>query len=417
MLKVKPSIKTCYVAMLAMILMVTGCSPVNPPDPDPIVTFRLGSEVFLDQYLHLVAGKRVGLVTNQTGVTKTGESLIPIFYQHPDINLTALYAPEHGLDGTASAGAYVESYTHPEYGIPVYSLYGATRKPTTAMLDKVDILVFDIQDIGARTYTYMSTMNYCMVAAQRDDIPIIILDRPNPLGGLIVEGAVLEDRFITFVGVDNLPMAHGMTAGELARFFNRKIGASLIVIPMEGYTRDMIFQDTGLPFKQTSPNIPNLQSAFGYMATGLGEGTRVGQQDKFTWIGGTGINSQEFADRLNAAGLKGITYHPDTRGSWGGVRLEITDYHTFNPARAGMYALAIAKQLKSDFVIPKSTSTTIVMFDKVMGTDKIGQYLEMNLEPGEIISRYQPDLDRFKQERIAYLIYDLTPRKIPLILQ
>jgi uncharacterized protein YbbC (DUF1343 family) len=186
---------------------------------------------------------------------------------------------------------------------------------------------------------------------------------------------------------------------------------------MEGYTRDMIFQDTGLPFKQTSPNIPNLQSAFGYMATGLGEGTRVGQQDKFTWIGGTGIDSQEFADRLNAAGLKGIIYHPDPRGSWGGVRLEITDYHTFNPARAGMYALAIAKQLKSDFVVPKSTTTTIVMFDKVMGTDKIGQYLEMNLEPGEIISRYQPDLDRFKQERTAYLIYDLTPRKIPLIQQ
>ena len=146
--------------------------------------------------------------------------------------------------------------------------------PTEEMLSGIDVLLFDVQDIGARTYTYMSTLNYCMVAAEKYDKPIVVLDRPNPLGGMIVDGPVLETPYKTFVGVDNLPMAHGMTAGELAQYFNRTIGAELYVVPMEGYKRTMVFQDTGLKWVPTSPNIPDLDSLFGYMATGLGRDRR-----------------------------------------------------------------------------------------------------------------------------------------------
>ncbi|MGI6144070.1 MAG: exo-beta-N-acetylmuramidase NamZ domain-containing protein [bacterium] len=398
------------VVVLTLLLAVTLGGSALGASP----RVKLGNEVLLDKYRPLLAGKRVGLVTNQTGVNSKGQSLIDIFYHDKDINLVALYGPEHGIDGRAKAGEYVASYTHPRLKIPVYSLYGATRLPTPEMLAGIDVLVFDIQDIGARSYTYMSTLNYCLVAAQRDGIPVVVLDRPNPLGGLIVEGPVMEDRFITFVGVDNLPMAHGMTAGELARFFNRKIGAELLVIPMEGYTREMIFQDTGLPFVQTSPNIPDLVSAFGYMATGLGEGTGVGQRDQFKWIGGTGIDSQKFAGLLNNAGLAGVRYIPDPRGSAGGVKLEITDYRSFNPASAGIYALAYAKQLKEDFKVPKS-GETIVMFDKIMGTAKIGQYLEQNRSPQEIEQSYRPQLERFKEEREKYLIYGSNPLEWPAL--
>ncbi len=370
---------------------------------EPAAQFKLGDELLLDKYHYLVAGKRVGLVTNQSGVTSKGESIIDLLAGDETVQLAALYGPEHGIDGTASAGAYVESYIHPSLGIPVYSLYGSTRMPTAEMLGGIDVLVFDIQDIGARSYTYMSTLNYCLVAAQKYNLPVLVLDRPNPVGGVIVEGLVLEDRYISFVGVDNLPMAHGMTAGELAQFFNRKIGAGLTVVPMEGYNREMIYQDTGLTWVQTSPNIPDLASVFGYMATGLGEGTGIVQADKFKWIGGKGIDAQAYANLLNSAGLPGVAFFPETRGDAGGVRLNIQDYHTFNPARTGIYALAYAHSL-NNFTVPKS-GQTIVMFEKIMGSDKIGQYLEQGLTPQQIEANYTPALNRFKEDRKQYLIY------------
>ncbi|NLW08191.1 MAG: DUF1343 domain-containing protein [Clostridia bacterium] len=369
--------------------------------------FKLGNERLMSTYYHLIAGKKVGLITNQSGVNSRGESTIEVLARDPGVELVALYGPEHGIDGTAKAGAYVESYTHPELGIPVYSLYGATRMPTAAMLEGVDVLVFDVQDIGSRTYTYMSTLNYCMVAAKKYNKPIIVLDRPNPVGGTIVEGPVLEDKFKSFVGVDNLPMAHGMTAGELAQFYNRLIGADLTVVSMEGYTRSMIFQDTGLPWVQTSPMIPDIDSVFGYMATGLGEGTGIFQADYFKWIGGKGIDAQRFADLLNQANLPGVVFVPEVRGEAGGVRLQIVDYHTFNPAKTGFYALAYARSL-NNFTVPKS-GDTVVMFDKIMGTDKIGRYLEQDLSPQQIEANYAPALNRFKEERKQYLIYGDQP--------
>lgn len=387
--------------------------------------FRLGNEVLLDRYRHLVDGKKVGLITNQSGVNQKGESTIDTLKKYSGADLRALYGPEHGIDGQAKAGAWVESYTHPTLKIPVYSLYGPTREPTEAMLADIDVLLYDVQDIGSRTYTYISTLQKAMQAAQKYGKPVVVLDRPNPVGCEMVEAPVLETKFSSFVGIDNLPMAHGMTVGELARFFNRKIGADLTVIPMEGYTRDMIYQDTGMEWVPTSPNIPDIDSVFGYMATGLGEGTGVRQDDKFKWIGGTGLDGERFAQLLNGAGLPGVHFIPEAKGSSGGVRLKITDYHAFNPAKTGLYALAYARQLSS-FTVPKSTSNTTVMFDKVMGTDKVGLWLEQKLSPQEMERRYKEDLDAFKVERSNYLIYgylgkhpgsdqvDITVNNVPL---
>ncbi|HER23960.1 MAG TPA: DUF1343 domain-containing protein [Candidatus Atribacteria bacterium] len=375
---------------------------------------KLGNEVLLESYHYLIDGKKVGLVTNQTGVDSRGISFIDILAATEGTKLVALYAPEHGIDGTIRAGAWVESYIHPRFGVPVYSLYGNTRMPTQAMLQGIDVLLFDIQDIGARSYTYMSTLQYCLVAAEKYNKQLIVLDRPNPLGGMIVEGPVLEDPYKSFMGVDNLPMAHGMTAGELALFFNRHIGADLTIVPMEDYHRNMVFLDTGLPFIQTSPNIPDLSSLYGYMVTGLGEGTGVFQAEKFCWVGGKGLDAIRFAEMLNGAGLPGVLFTPEVRGTAGGVRLEVRDPYSFNPAKSGIYALAYAFML-GDFKVPKSTSNSVVTFDKIMGTDKIGCYLEEGLTPQQIVACYTPALKSFRQEREHYLLPQYEPSNSVMI--
>jgi len=371
--------------------------------PIIIPQFKLGDELLITKHSELIEGKKIGLVTNQTGVTSSGENIISLIANYKSANLVALYSPEHGLDGQANAGDYVKSYTHQSLNIPVYSLYGETRKPTKDMLSNIDILVFDIQDIGTRSYTYMSTLNYCMIAAAEYNKPIIVLDRPNPIGGQIVDGPILQDKYMTFVGVDNLPVCHGMTAGELANFFNRKINASLTVVPMEGYTRDMIFQDTKLKWTKSSPRMPDIDSVFSYAATGIGEGTPIIQQDFFKWIGGIGIDSDAYAKLLNHANLPGVKFIAENKDDSGGVRLQITDYHKFNPAKTGIYVLAYAHSL-NNFTVPKS-GKTIVMFDKIMGTDKIGTYLEKAYTPQQIEATYQPALAEFKIERQKYLIY------------
>ena len=396
--------------LFSLVCLTFGLSPaVAASRPPTLPAFRLGNEVLHSRYRHLISGKRIGLITNQSGVNRSGWRTIDVLANDPGLHLAALYGPEHGIDGKAPAGAWVDSYPHPHLGIPVYSLYGATRMPTAEMLGGVDVLLYDLQDNGARTYTYISTLNYVMKAAAQHGKPVVVLDRPNPLGGETVSGPVAEDRFESFVGVDNLPMAHGMTVGELARFFNREIGCDLTVVPMEGYTRDMIWADTAMDWVQTSPNIPDIEALFGYMATGLGEGTGIHQRDQFKWIGGKGIDSVRFAALLNAAGLPGVEYIPEAAGSVGGVRLKITDYRTFNPARSGLYALAYAKQL-TDFAVPQSSSSRIVMFDKVMGTDQVGRWLKEGLSPQAMEDRYADELAAFQAERERYLIYGYAGR-------
>lgn len=364
----------------------------------------LGNERIFTDYSYLIDGKKVGLITNHTGINSKSEKTSDKLIAYEKSQLIAFYSPEHWLDGTATAGAYVNSYTDSKTGLPVYSLYGSTREPSSDMLNGVDVLLFDMQDIGSRTYTYISTLNYSMKAAAKKGIPIIILDRPNPLGGTIVDGYVAKDKYLTFVGVDNLPIQHGMTVGELAKFFNRKIGAKIEVVPMSNYNRSMIWQDTGLTFMQTSPNIPNIQSAFGYIATGMGDGTGFGQGDKFTWAGMTGLDSVTFAETMNTKNLSGVTFIPETKGTKGGVKLNITNYKTFNPTKTCIYLLTVANSIKP-LTVPIETNGVIPMFEKHFGTNEFGIALKAGKTAEQVISDYTPELEAFKIERAKYLIY------------
>lgn len=370
---------------------------------DETIKIKLGNEVLFERYGSLLKGKRIGLITNQTGLNSRFESTAELLANNNQTMLVALFTPEHGWDGKAKAGEYVESYLHDQFKIPVYSLYGPTRKPAPNMLENLDLLLFDIQDIGARSYTYISTLNYCMQAAKENGKTIIVLDRPNPLGGLTVDGPVSEEDFLSFVGVDILPMAHGMTVGELARYFNRHIGVKLIVVPMDGYTRDMMFPDTGLHWIPTSPMIPDFLSALGYMATGLGEGTGIRQDDYFKWVGGKNINSKVFAQDLNRIGLPGVRFIPQTKGESGGVQLNITNIRTFQPAYTGLCILSCAHKLIS-YPVPKSDKE-LTMFDKIMGTALIGNLIENDASYQDLQNAYQESLENFKKERIKYLIY------------
>ncbi|HJV46169.1 MAG TPA: exo-beta-N-acetylmuramidase NamZ domain-containing protein [Bacillota bacterium] len=392
-----------YLAIILTCLLVYG-SPIGSYAEGNQEHFQLGDDLLLSNYHDLIDGKNIGLVTNQTGVNSQGKSMIDNLSGYPNTTLKALFAPEHGLDGNAKAGDYVESYRDAKLNIPVYSLYGDTRMPTEEMMSGIDVILFDIQDIGARSYTYISTLNYCMIAAEKYKKQVVVLDRPNPLGGQLVDGPVLEDPYKSFVGIDNLPMAHGMTIGELAQFFNRKIGADLKVVPMKGYSRNMMFSDTGLAWVQTSPYIPTIEAAIDYMATGLGEGTGIVQSEYFKWIGGKGIDSKKYADLLNQANLAGVQFTPEDREEGGGVKLTILDSRTFNPVRTGIYALAIAHQL-NHFEVPVSQDGKITMFDKIMGTGKIGEMFIQDLSPADIENSYQASVAQFKNDRQPYLLY------------
>ncbi len=389
-----------------MLLAQTGAQSPAIPSTVPISgRVVLGNERITNEYSHLIDGKRIGLVTNQTGVNADMVKTVDVLYSYPNATLTSIYSPEHGLDGTALAGAYVDSYTDSRLNLPVYSLYGKTREPSKAMLENVDVLLFDMQDIGSRTYTYISTRNYVMRAAAKYGKAVVVLDRPNPLGGTIVDGYIAKDRYLTFVGVDNLPIQHGMTVGELAQFFNRKINCNLSVVPMKNYSRSMIWQDTGLTFVATSPNIPNITSAFGYIATGMGEGTSVGQGDKFTWVGSAGLNSEEFAKKLNSYGLPGVRFTAETKSTRGGARLTITDYRTFNPTKTAIYILTTANSMKT-LNVPVEVNGTIPMFEKIWGGTEFGSALKNKYSAEQVIQSYQSELSAFKNERLKYLIYN-----------
>ncbi|HEX2092847.1 MAG TPA: DUF1343 domain-containing protein, partial [Longimicrobiaceae bacterium] len=263
--------------LLALVPACVRAAGTPPPAPSPPGAVRPGIEVFASSPPAALQGKRVGLITNHTGVDRAGTSSIDRLAAVPGITLVALFGPEHGIRGTAAPGEKVESGRDERTGLPVHSLYGQTRKPTPEMLRGIDALLFDIQDIGARPYTYVYTMALGMQAAAAARIPFVVLDRPNPIGGTAVEGNLLDTAFATFVGMYPIPVRHGMTAGELARLFNREfgIGADLTVIPVEGWRRDDWFDETGLPWLPPSPNIPRLESAIHYPGTVFFEGVNL----------------------------------------------------------------------------------------------------------------------------------------------
>lgn len=385
------------------------------PDADAVVP---GVEVLLTDSTSLVRGRSVGLVTNQTGVGRSGESTIDLLDRAEGVELVALFSPEHGIRGAAEAGAAVADDEDPETGLPVYSLYGETRKPTASMLEGLDVLVFDIQDVGARYYTYVSTMGLAMEAAAEHALAFVVLDRPNPVGGRQVQGNVLDPAHASFVGRYPVAMRHGMTVGELARFIRarRVPDLRLHVVPVRGWSRGTWFDGTGLPWVPPSPNMRALATATHYPGTCLFEGTNLsvgrGTDRPFEQVGAPWLDAAELARRLEERELAGVrfeavTFRPDDPGDgkYGGeevrgVRFVVTDREAYDPTLTGAAALREAHRMAGDRWRWRREH-----FDRLAGTERLRASIEEG-EPLEAIAeRWSAQRERFLAARDSFLIY------------
>jgi uncharacterized protein YbbC (DUF1343 family) len=418
--------KKWFMGFLTMILVLSSLTVVladngNGKGKGKKKKFELGVEVLLDDKKDLIEGKRVGLITNPTGVDQNLNSIVDILHNDPDVELTALYGPEHGVRGSAQAGEYVEYYIDEKTGLPVYSLYGKTKKPTPEMLENIDVLLFDIQDVGTRFYTYIYTMAYAMEAAKENNIPLIVLDRPNPQGGTKVEGPVLDMKYSSFVGNYSIPLRHGMTVGELAELFNEEfeIGAELTVVKMNGWKREMYYDDTSLPFVMPSPNMPTLETALVYPGAALIEGTNVsegrGTTKPFELIGAPFINADDLAGHLNSLNLPGVTFRaasftPSFSKHAGklshGIQIHVTHRDAFKPVETGLHIVkAIHDMYPEDFEFRAENSAGISFFDNLMGNGWVREDIEEGKPVEEISPKWQKELKQFKKTREEYLLY------------
>jgi len=378
---------------------------------------RPGVEVLLSDSLSLVAGKRAGLITNHTGRDRQGTSTIDLLADHPEIELVALYSPEHGIRGSAEAGVKVSSGTDERTGLPVHSLYGDTRQPTPAMLEVVDLLLFDIQDIGARYYTYLSTMSLAMTAAGEHDILFVVLDRPNPIGGAAVHGNILDPAFASFVGPYPVPMRHGLTAGEFARMAAGEFGvrAQLRVAVADGWQRAMPFEDTGVPWVAPSPNMPSVESALHYPGTCLFEGTSLsvgrGTDRAFQQVGAPWLDSDELANRLAALDVPDAVFVPvrftpsrPGDGKFDGVEVDgvrlIADGPAYDPTLAALALLAETMAMSEGH-----WSWRNAHFDRLAGTDALRLALEAGASYYELAEAWGEGVSGYLDRRRPYLLY------------
>jgi len=389
--------------------------------PNPIIPqVKSGIEVLITKHHNLIQNRRVGLITNPTGVTTGLTSTIDVLHNLPDVKLVALFGPEHGVRGDAFAGEKVGHSVDRKTGVPIYSLYnGPMMPPTPEMLKNVEVLIYDIQDIGSRAYTYIYTMALAMQGAAKAGIPFIVLDRPNPLGGNLIEGPVLDERFKSGIGLYPIPYIYGLTVGELAKFFNEEFGihANLIVVPMAGWRRDMIFTDTGLPWVLTSPHVPHPETAFHIAATGgigelqsLSEG--VGYTLPFEILGQTWIEPDKLANELNQRQLPGVRFRPlyfrpyyfaNKDQQLAGVQLHLTDLRAFQPMLTQLHLLAAILKLYPNQDI--FNSARVSSFDRAMGTDQVRLALQRGMPPENLMAQWEKDLATYRQKREKYLLY------------
>ena len=394
--------------MFRLLALLFVCAPM------PLhAAVELGIDTLRAQGFAPLVGKRVGLVTNQTGVDSNGTKTRILLRKAPNVRLVALYSPEHGIDGTIAAGKYVSSRTDAATGLPVHSLYGPTRKPTAAMLKGIDVLVYDMQDIGVRSYTYISTMGKCMEACGELGIPFIVLDRPNPLGGHRVEGPGIEEKWRSFVGQFPVPYLHGMTAGELARMANANGWAGnrcqLSVVPMQGWSRGMTWERTGLRWVQTSPNIPRASSVPYYAATsifgsltGAALDVGIGTGEPFQMAGKYGMDPGAFIRELNVAGLR--CCEPYSRKEFGGARLLLNANSGENLAAVNVQLLCAAQKQSRGSIFAKYRDPDN-LFWKIYGSTAIRGQIENGTNPSAIVASWEPGVQRFKAARQAYLMY------------
>lgn len=398
-------------AYLSALALAVACGQSRMHD-DRARRVKVGGEVLIERYLAELDGRRIGLVMNPTARVESTHMLDTLVAL--DVNVTALFAPEHGFRGEAGAGEVIEDGVDRETGLPVYSLYGDTRKPTPAMLEQVDLLLFDMQDVGGRFYTYNVTLGRVIEAAAESGIPVWVLDRPNPAGGEYVAGWMMKDAYRSFVGAYPIPMAHGMTLGELAVMMTGEgwiaHGAEpeVRVVPMEHWERSMKWPDTGLAWFPPSPNLPTFEHAYVYLGTVLFEGTTLsegrGTDDPFLNIGAPATDiSDEDLNNLRSRypsveierttftprSVPGKAIHPKYEGvACSGVRVSVTDYGQFAPVRFGVELLELMMS-----ATPGAETREYIY--KLAGSDSVDGYR----------TDWDDAVDSFRQKRSSYLIY------------
>ncbi|MBI1938538.1 MAG: DUF1343 domain-containing protein [Ignavibacteriales bacterium] len=387
----------------------------------------LGIDLLERDNFSILNGKRVGLITNHTGVNSNLVSTVDLFNKADNFDLVSVFSPEHGFRGFNSAGESVEDYTDSTAGIKYYSLYGKRQKPTAKMLADIDLLVYDIQDIGCRAYTYISTLGYCMEAAAENNIEFIVLDRPNPLGGLRIEGNIVEDNFISFVSRFKIPYVYGLTCGELAYLLNEEkmlnggAHCKLNIVKMNGWQRWMHFEDTGLIWVPTSANVPFSQIPFYLVGTGvLGELVTISIGISYTLpfqtFAAEWINADTLADRMNKLNLSGVIFRPlsykTNYGIWldkilHGVQIHITDFNSVNLLQLQFYFMQVNNELcPNKKIFDLADSSRIKMFDKVIGTDKIRLKFSECYKVDDIKEYLDKDVDSFKKLSAKYYLYN-----------
>lgn len=410
--------------LLLLAWTVGACQPAGSQ-----TEVRTGAEILRSSEFDPIASRRVGLITNQTA--RVGDRhLIDVLHAAPEVELTALFGPEHGLRGRAAAGEQVEAGRDPETGVPIYSLYGEHRAPTQGMLDSVDVLVFDIQDAGARFYTYITTMGLSMQAAAEADVPFVVLDRPNPLGGTYVSGFVLDSSQTSFIGRYPVPLAHGMTVGELARMIEGEPmlpgleDLELEVVEMENWTRDLRWHRTGLPWLAPSPNLPDFHATLLYPGTALLEGSTVsegrGTPGPFAYVGAPWVEPERLTAELNRRALPGVRFYPITFSprpipgvapdpEWEGrlihgVRQSITDLDEFQPVETGVHLVHALFQQAPDTIQTQEffRSDRLAL---LAGTNRLEALIREGYAPDQIIAAWADEVDRFRRRRSAYLLY------------
>lgn len=377
---------------------------------------RPGVEVFLSDVPAALRGKRVGLITNQSAIDRARTPVIDLIAAHKDLKLTALLAPEHGIRGTVAAGEKIEDETDPKTGVRIYSLYKAEdRGPSAEMLKDVDVLVYDLQEVGGRTWTYVSTMILSMQAAAKKQIPFVVLDRPNPIGGEIVEGALLDPKFKSFVGMYPIPARHGMTVGELATMFNKQhgIGAELIVARVENWRRSQWRDETGLPWTNPSPNLRSLDALKSYPGSVYFEGTNLtegrGTDRPFEQIGAPWLNAPEIARVMNEKRLPGVRFEAITMAveptaakfkglTIPGIRFAIPDHRAYRPVRTSLMLIdEIRRQHPREFAWGPS-------IDRLTGSDKVRLAIDAG-QLGPLLEEWDREAARFLESRKPFLLY------------
>lgn len=383
-----------------------------------------GIEVLKESNFEILKGKRVGLITNPTGIDNGVRSTIDILFEAKDVNLVALFGPEHGVRGDVHAGDTVKNMNDPKTGLPVYSLYGKTRKATPEMLKGIDVLVYDIQDIGSRSFTYISTMGFAMQSAAENNIEFVVLDRPNPLGGLKVEGNLAEDGFISFVSQFKIPYLYGLTCGELAILLNEEnmlgVKCNLKVVPLKGWTRDMTFDKTGLQWVSSSPHIPQAHTSFFYPISGiLGElgyvSIGVGYTIPFELFAAEWIDADALANNLNSLNLPGLYFRPThfkpfysvgVGKNFQGVQVHILDYNSARLSEVQFYVMqAIAELWPDRAVFKNANQDRFRMFDLVSGSNYIRETFSKRNRFEDIKDYWYKDVESFKKLSSKYYLY------------